>query len=293
MVRAMYSAISGMLNHQLRMDVLGNDIANVNTVGYKNRRTTFHEAFAQATRTASDAKPVGLSVGLGSVVNSTETSFTQGAFQRTDLETDVAIGGDGFFTVTAESDSTGERYFTRAGNFILDKDGYLRTTDGNYLQGTGTFGATVNSTDVNVAPGSTPVAVGSLSSVQIPSTIADVGETVANWSIGTDGAITVVGEAGTPVTIGYLTLADFQNDNGLAYRFNSYFTNTQASGTPAYYQPQEGPVGTTQSGALELSNVDIATEFADMIITQRGFDANARTISTTDEMLQTAVSLKR
>lgn len=322
MIRSMYSAISGMLNHQLRMDVIGNNVANVNTVGYKNRRTAFAESFSQVSRSATSSHPVGMAVGLGSNVVGTETSFTQGAFQRTNIETDLAIGGSGFFCVTTDittgtdgDTGSGERYFTRAGNFVTDLDGYVRTADGNYVQGfsdvnddaasgnnqhftqTYTFAdssSVVNSTD----PGGSTIAVANLYCVRIPDEITYTGgggsvERISSFSVGTDGAVSIVGEDGTNMVIGYVILGDFGNENGLTYKFNNYYQQSIASGTVDYWRGNDGPVGTTQSGALELSNVDLAAQFADMIITQRGFDANARTVTASDEMLQTAVSLKR
>ena len=323
MIRSMYSAISGMLNHQLRMDVIGNNISNTNTVGYKTRRTAFTESFSQVSRSATESTPVGLSVGLGSNVVGTETSFTQGAFQRTNIETDLAIGGNGFFVVTTDQASdvgtggyagSGERYFTRAGNFVTDLNGFLRTADGNYVQGyslvndnaaadqrfaqTYTFddsSLVVDSADPSVS--GTAIAEAELHCVRIPDYITYTTpastERISNFSIATDGAVSIVGENGTSLVIGYVVLSDFGNDNGLTYKFNNYYQSSIASGTPNYWRANDGPVGTSQSGALELSNVDLAAQFADMIITQRGFDANARTVTASDEMLQTAVNLKR
>jgi flagellar hook protein FlgE len=293
MIRSMFSAISGMLNHQLRMDVIGNNLSNVNTVGYKTRRTTFSEAFAQVSRTASASAPVGLSVGLGSNVSGTDTLFTQGAFQRTNLPSDIGISGEGFFTVTGNANSTGERYFTRAGDFVLDVNGYLRTADGFYLQGyTSNGGFATNVVAGNSAVPAAPEAEANISSVQIAKTIAGT-EAVVSYSIGQDGAIILAGENGTTRVAGYMALADFGNNNGLDYKFNSFYQSSQASGTQTYYQANTGPVGGTQQGVLELSNVDIASQFADMVVTQRGFDANAKLITTSDEMLQTIVNIKR
>lgn len=319
MIRSMYSAISGMLNHQLRMDVIGNNISNVNTVGFKARRTAFSESFSQVSRSATSSTPVGLSVGLGSNVVGTQTDFSQGAFQRTNVETDVAIGGSGFFCVTASktdaadgSTGSGSTYYTRAGNFVTDLDGFLRTADGNYVQGfsevdddaaadqhftqTYTFNdaaSVVSSTD----PGGALVAATDLYCVRLPEYITydtpAATERVKSFSIGTNGAISVVGESGTNLIIGYLTITHFGNDNGLTYKYGSYYQESVASGSADHWRANDGPVGTSQSGALELANVDLASQFADMIITQRGFDANARTVSASDEMMLTAVNLKR
>jgi flagellar hook protein FlgE len=259
-----------------------------------------------------------MSIGLGSNVVGTETSFSQGAFQRTNIETDVAIGGDGFFCVLTDkvdaadgSTGTGERYFTRAGNFVTDLDGFLRTADGKYVQGhslvvddngnehfTQSYefadsSSTVDSTN----PGGAVVLSADLYCVRIPTELVyntpAATERISNFAIATDGAISVVGEDGTNMVIGYLVITNFGNDNGLSYKFNNFYQESIASGSAEYWRANDGPVGNTQSGALELSNVDLAAQFADMIITQRGFEANARTVNASDEMLQTAVNLKR
>jgi flagellar hook protein FlgE len=328
----MYSAISGMLAQQFRMDVIGNNLSNVNTLGFKSSDASFVQTFSQISAFATQTTPVGVNVGLGASVSGTTTAFTQGAFQRTDVPTDVALQGDGFFEVATRINSAtnvpdavnGQVYFTRAGNFIIDDQGYLRTTDGNYVLGyeastvavgppTDLDFATTNSTTAaatNTVSAIDPATVqsnaaaftsGNLKAIRMPQfidpdtpvNINGNEEGVANFSIAGDGKITLVGQGGALSTPGYVAVARFDNNNGLSPRQNSYYQQSAASGNPIYAPAGTGSTGTIQSGVLELSNVDVATEFANMIVTQRGFDANAHTITTVDEMLQTVVNLIR
>jgi flagellar hook protein FlgE len=357
MNRALYSAVGGLSSHQFKMDVVGNDIANVNTVGYKQSRASFQSAFTQVARTASANTPIGLFVGLGVQVSGTQTLFNQGAFQRTDINTDIGIAGSGWFitkngdgngpTATAPTSDSG--FYTRAGNFVLDSERFIRTVDGKFIYGVGQDGAagefaagtlsasfdnqaldlggsyvdfSLNPLSVSAMEANTGITFnfsnptnaadiitatndGVFGAVRIPlyigvsnfdtvANLVDVTfERVANYSFATDGAITVTSDQGTSRRIGYLSIAYFNNDSGLADVGSSYFNRTPASGDATFYQPQTGPAGATQAGTLELSNVDLASEFTEMIITQRGFDANARTITTSSEMLQTVINIGR
>ncbi|SDU24975.1 flagellar hook protein FlgE [Verrucomicrobium sp. GAS474] len=304
MVRSLFSAVSGLVNHQTAMDVIGNNIANVNTTGFKASTAEFGQAFSQNARLANTSTPIGLDIGLGSRIEGTVTDFSQGAFQRTDVPSDVGISGSGMFTVnTASTASAGATVYTRAGNFVTDVNGYLRTSDGYYVQGytgTGTslgFNTTLGSTYTAPTAPTGAVAQASLSNIQIPTSMYDstTGTTLqisgSGFSIGTNGAITVTDSAGTSAIIGYVTLASVQNQNGLSDQGQGYYTTTAASGSASYYAADTGPVGATQAGALELSNADVATQFSNMIVIQRGYDANAKVITTSSQMLQTAVNM--
>ncbi len=302
MVRSMYSAISGLSSHQFKMDVVGNDLANVNTIGYKGKRTNLSSSFSQVSRAASTLQPVGIEVGLGTQIASTDTQFTQGAFQRTDIPTDLGLAGDGFFMLGATSASTTPVFYSRAGNFSVDLNGYLRSQDGNFVLGTlGTSAGSGFSTSVaqNVSPSvtyTTTTAASGLLAVRIPTTITGGSpspQNVSGFNIGSDGKIIVTGDNGASSAIGFISVATFQSNQGLTPTPNTNFAASDAAGAATANPPGTGRAGKTQSGVLELSNVDIAQEFTEMIITQRGFDANARTITTSDEMLQTAVNLKR
>ncbi len=279
MIRSLYSAVSGMLAHQKRMDIIGNNIANVNTVGFKSSDASFTEAAVQIGRGASVSQPTGLAVGLGATMNTTLTTFTQGAFQRTDVPSQLAISGEGFFGV---QNANGDNFITRAGDFLVDSSGYIRSSEGLYLMGL-----------AGTTPPTTPTAGFPPDKMQIPATVGAPAEDVVSYTFGLDGTITAVGSGGTSAIVGYVTLSKYNNDNGRNAVGGNLYAYNPAAGTNQYFQAGIGGAGTVQSGALELSNVDLAKEFSDMIVTQRGFDANARTITTSDEMLQTITTLKR
>jgi flagellar hook protein FlgE len=274
MLRSMFSAVSGLRSHQTMMDVVGNNIANVNTTGYKASRTTFQETLTQLVRggTAGDAGVAGgqnpMQIGLGTQIAATDMVFTQGASQATGRPTDVAIQGDGFFVVQ----SGDEEVYTRSGAFSFDSVGNLVTPGGQMLMG--------------FAPGGAPA--GAISPVTIdPATHTDV-------TIGADGM--VVGrrtDDGTLEELAQLAMVRFPNVGGLEREGNGMFRDSPAAGGRILDVPGNEGLGTLQAGTLEMSNVDLAAEFTNLIMSQRGFQANARTISTSDELLQELVNLKR
>ncbi len=266
MLRSMFSAIAGLRSHQTMMDVTGNNIANVNTSGYKTSRATFQEALTQVTRgaTGPSAPTQGgtnpFQVGLGTQVAGTDTNFGQGSVQTTGRATDLSINGDGFFMVQAN----GQTSYTRAGAFNWDADGNLVTS-------TGLFALDAAGAPVSFDP-----------------------TTHSAPQIGSDGSVSAKNLAtGVLEVIGDVGLATFVNPNGLVSIGNGLFQPTDNSGAPDIGAPGAGPRGYLQSGTLEMSNVDLAAEFTNMIIAQRGFQANARTITSSDEILQELVNLKR
>jgi flagellar hook protein FlgE len=279
MIQSLFSGVSGMLSNQSEMDIIGNNIANANTTGFKSSTADFTESFMQISRAATTNDPVGLGVGLGAQVSSTETNFNQGAFQTTNVPTDMGINGNGFFTVQSVS---GNDYVTRNGAFVEDSSGYLRTTDGNYLMGVS--GAT---------PPTSPSAGFAPDKIQIPTTVSPSGSPVVSFAVDPTGAITVTGQDGSTQITGYITLQNYNNPNGLTDVGNSLYTYQSAAGTNQYYQADTSGVGTIQTGVLEASNVDLSTEFANMIIAQRGFEASARVITVSDSMLETVTNLKQ
>ncbi len=326
MIRSLFSAVSGLTSMQEAMDVIGNNIANVDTDGFKASDTEFSEAFSQTEREADESDPIGLDVGLGVRVTGTVTNFSQGAFETTSIPSNVAISGNGFFVInTSESQATGAgtgtTLYSRAGDFTVNNEGYLMTADGYYVMGysagstgsaaepdttnteaTGFSGGTIYS-DFSASAG-TSLSGGQLTAIQIPTVIQEetfnpstnpytAGTTtaVASYSVSSTGAITVVGEDGTNAIIGYLSLATFPSNDGLNSEGAGYYTQTQASGAPSISTPGEGEAGNVQGGAVELSNSDVATEFSDMIIIQNGYSANAKVITVSNEMLETADNL--
>lgn len=304
MVRSLYSGVSGLSSNQFKMDVIGNNLANVNTIGYKSRRGHIASAFAQVSRAASSLQPTGIEVGLGAQVASTDAQFTQGPFQRTDVPTDIGLAGDGFMMLGSTAAATTPVLYSRNGNFNVDLNGFLRTQDGFFVLGTlGDAGSQGSGFSASVAANvssavlyATATAATGLSAIRIPTTItggAPSPQSVASFSVGSDGKIVVTGDSGASSAIGFLSVATFSSNQGLSSAPNTNYTSSDASGAATANPPGTSKAGKTQAGVLELSNVDIATEFSNMIVTQRGFDVNARTITATDEMLQTVVNIKR
>jgi flagellar hook protein FlgE len=278
MIQSLFSGVSGMLANQTEMDVIGDNIANANTDGYKASDANFTQSFQQVTRAATANEPVGLSVGLGVGVESTTTDFSQGVFQTTNVPTDMGINGNGFFTVQTVS---GTNLLTRDGDFVEDSNGFLRTPDGGFLMGfTGTTAPT------------TPTAGYPPDKIQIPATVTS-GSPVVSFAVDSTGAVTATGADGTTQTIGFITLQNYNNNNGLVNVGNNYYEYAAAAGTNQYSQASVDGAGTIQTGVLEASNVDLSTEFANMIIAQRGFEAAARVITVSDDMLQTVTNLKQ
>ncbi len=288
MLRGMYSAISGLKSHQTMLDVTANDIANVNTVGYKGSRTTFTDQLSQLQRGGAAPTPGGAGganpaqVGLGTQLGSIDNLMGTGALQSTNNALDVAIQGDGWFRVTTQGpagdgetaingDGAAEA-FTRAGNFTRNSQGYLVTQAGGYLMG-------------KSAP-----ADGENVYLVVP-------DGASNLTIAQSGAVSYVPPGGGErVTAGYLSLAKFPNEAGLERAAGNLWRVSAASGpeNPAGGTvPGTNGAGLTISGTVEMSNVDLASEFTEMISAQRGFQANSRVISTSDEMLQDLVNLKR
>ena len=268
-----------MLTNQTEMDVIGNNIANANTTAFKSSTANFTESFLQVSRAATVNQPVGFAVGLGAQVDSTTTNFNQGVFQTTNVPTDMGINGDGWFAVQTVG---GANYLTRNGDFVEDSNGYLRTPDGNFLMGVS--GAT--------APTAGGTAGFPADKIQIPTTVSPSNSPVASFAVDTTGAITVTGQDGSTQTTGFITLSKFDDNNGLTNVGNGLYQYATAAGADTYYQAADAGVGTVQTGVLEASNVDLATQFSDMIIAQRGFEAAARVITTSDDMLQTVTQLK-
>ena len=415
MMRSLFSGVSGLRNHQIRMDVIGNNIANVNTVGYKSSRVTFEEAFAQllqgASRPPGDSGSVSggvnpVQVGLGMNVGSIDLLFTQGNLEATGVTTDLAIQGDSFFVC---SDGT-QNYFTRSGNFQMDANGRLvASTNGFIVQGKlaengaltdeitdirlpfgqksaasategvslagnldaeaevgdtrettisvydamgasyeltltfekaspTTWDYTTTVTDGTVVSGDagtltfdnqgrltaplptdpfvfTPDSgaadvevsidfgeedsIGGLSQFAAPSTAVlkeQDGYTMGDlerFSIDNTGTITGAFTNGVTLTLAQVVMADFNNPAGLIRSGDNMYQVSANSGAAVLGFAGEGSQSTITSGALEMSNVDLAQEFTSMITAQRGFQSNARVITTSDEMLQEVVSLKR
>jgi flagellar hook protein FlgE len=281
----MFAAISGLQVHQTMLDVAANDIANVNTVGYKSEQASFKDALSQLQRGAAgpstslggtNAVQIGLGVQLGAVQNHMEA----GAIQQTGNPLDLAIQGDGFFRVGPGAIiGSGAGYsYTRAGNFTLDSQGNLVTQDGNFVIGykydatTQTFPvSTANETKITIPAGSKSVTVGS------------------------DGVLSYVDPTGNLVKVAEISMAKFPNVNGLQRVSGNLFEQTNNSGPEVASVPGDAAsgMGAIAAGCVEMSNVDLAREFTTMITAQRGYQANSRVISIADQMLQDLVNIGR
>lgn len=274
MLRSMYSGISGMKNFQTKLDVIGNNIANVNTFGFKKGRVTFKDMISQTVAGASE--PGGgrggvnpKQVGLGSQIAAIDTIQTQGNLQTTGRILDLSISGEGYFVVGESTTGSNIRNFsyTRAGNFYLDSNGDLVTGDGLYVVG-GTPSTTNPGTKIN-----------------IPTDAKDI-------TIGSDGKVTYL-DGSILRNAGQIALAKFPNSSGLQKSGANLFQATTNSGVADYDFANVDGKGSIESGTLEMSNVDLSEEFTEMIVAQRGFQANTRIITTSDEILQELVNLKR
>jgi flagellar hook protein FlgE len=266
----MFAAISGLKVHQVMLDVASNDIANVNTIGYKAARTSFKDALTQ-TQKGSSAATANLGgtnasqVGLGVQLNGVDTLMSAGAIQSTGNTFDLAIQGDGWFRVTDDPTGFTRMYYTRAGNFVKDANGDLVTPEGYYLVGRTAGGADTK--------------------INIPAT-AD------SANVGQNGDVVTV-TAGVPTVAATVNLAKFPNDTGLNRVSGNKFQPSNNSGAATVAAPGTGGAGLITPGSVEMSNVDLASEFTNMIIAQRGFQANSRIITSADQMLQELVNLTR
>lgn len=279
MLRSMFSGVTGLRSHQTKMDVIGNNIANVNTAGFKASRVIFKDVFYQ---TLSGAAAPGatkggtnpMQIGYGAMAATIDVMNTRAGMQLTDRPLDLYIAGDGYLIVR---DTLGDTSFTRAGNLSFDQAGNLVDSNGNYVQGVMSGGSAP--TDINDS---------ALTNIKI-----DNIDTYSNIAIGKDGIISAIDSTGQIQTLAQLVLAKFPNADGLSENGNTTMKETPNSGTPSVGFPGSASTGTLVTGGLEMSNVDLSKEFTDMITTQRGFQANSRIITTSDEMLQELVNLKR
>lgn len=304
MIKSMFSGVSGLRAHQAKMDVIGNNIANVNTFGYKAGRATFRESIYQTVSGASEGSASfggrnPSQVGYGSKIGSVDLMFSSGSFAPTDSPTDCMVDGNGFFLVGEKTDvglATGKDpavpsgidklTLTRVGDFRFDGQGYLVDSSGLVAYGFVKTGATIDKTVMKP--------------IRIPNIAGEVNLTdeprMNLNSIRIDDKGNVVGiNAGTkePVTIATLALANIPNPNALEKTQGPYYRAIANTGDTIAYEAGGGGTGLIMSNGLEMANVDLAKEFSEMITTQRGFQANTRIITVSDEMLQELISMKR
>lgn len=278
MLGSLNSGVSGLRQFQNEMDVIGNNIANSNTIAYKAARADFADALSQTLQSGTSGSP-SMQIGSGVTTAAVKNVYDQGSINRTGVETDMAIAGEGFFVVR---DSINDKQFaTRAGDFRVDPSGYLVTNEGLRVQGFSDSALTTRG------------------DIKIDSTgAADPAATLQGYSIDPSGKITVRMSDNTEFVRGQILLQSFQNPQALVKEGNNLFSGMQSAGplggaTPSAAAPGTSGLGQIQTRSLEMSNVDLTNEFANLITTQRGFQASARVITTSDELLQELVNLKR
>lgn len=344
MVRSMYAAIAGLRAHQSKMDVIGNNIANVNTPGYKTARATFQESIYQTSAQSTGANDTfggtnAMQVGYGSKLGAIDLVFATSNLSPTGQATDCMIDGDGFFVVVqkfkeitagggnaativdgavsvttdgrvwdanqsnlvapgtpAPAASLGQLNLSRVGDFKLDNEGYLTDKNGNCVYGYA-LALNADGTPADAAPGKMEMTVlrpirvpllkeGNAANAELP--------TWGNVAIDAKGNVTcTLGNNDTPYTLGRVAVAVVPNPNGLEHTDGPYYQIGGNAGTATAYTPQSASAGKLVTGGLEAANVDLANEFSEMITTQRGFQANSRIITVTDQMLEELVNLKR
>ncbi|MFB6344866.1 MAG: flagellar basal-body rod protein FlgG [bacterium] len=262
MLRSLFTGGTGMRAQKFNVDTISNNLANVNTTGFKKERADFESLFYEHKKSpgapATDATehPTGVSVGTGVRTAATQTMHQQGSAKKTDNETDLMIQGDGFFQVLQEDGTTA---YTRDGSFKLDGEGNLVTSNGRFLQ----------------------------PQIQVPQEATSV-------TVRSDGTVSakIPGQADLD-QIGQIELAKFVNPSGLQKIGSNLYEETTASGAPQVLQPGQDGAGQVRQGFLETSNVNVTQELTDMISAQRAFEFNQRSIRTSDQMLSTVTDLIR
>ena len=297
MMRSLYSGVTGLRNHQTKMDVIGNNIANVNTIGYKSSRVIFQDIYSQTIKPASTSggSTGGTNpqqIGLGVQVATIDVMHTKGTPQYTGYALDLSIDGDGYFVISDGSEMT----YTRAGNLYMDSQNCLVDANGNYVMCVDpdltipnpAYPAPPlpNPDNIPETLPDTQYVTGDLHKLEIPEGYTDI-------SINKDGQVVGLDSTNTSKVLGVVAIAKFANPNGLEKSGENSYRLTVNSGTPEYVQPATNGSGKLNPGTLEMANVDLTAEFADMIVTQRGFQANSRIITTTDQMLEELVNMVR
>lgn len=262
MIRALWSGASGMLAQELNIDTISNNLANVNTAGFKRSRVDFQDLIYQTFKSAGAQAaagtqiPTGIQVGHGSRPVATQKIFSQGDFTQTEAPLDMVIEGDGFFFALLPDGTTA---YTRAGAFKQDGQGRVVTSDGFLLQ----------------------------PSITIPATMTDI-------SISSDGTVEVtLPDTNVPQQIGTIQLARFANPAGLENIGRNLFVETTASGPAIMGTPGTNGFGTLAQGFLEMSNVKLVEEMVNLIVAQRAYEISSKSIQAADEMLGIANNIRR
>lgn len=296
MVKSMFAAVAGLKAHQSKMDVISNNIANINTWGYKSKTINFQDAMYQNTSSGAggNAAAGGIGgvntsqLGYGVNVGSISANYTTGSWNPAGDNLSCMINGTGFFIVGpmvpggVPNDELAENglSLSKVGIFGIDNNGYLVDNQGNYIYGyqPNADGKTFDTDE--------------LGPIQIPKDAEGNRIKMASYKIGTDGSIVGIDESSKPHTIGQIAIASVENPNGLVQQEGYLYTIGENAGNVLAMQTTDA-TGKILSGYLEMSNVDLAKEMSDMITTQRGYQANSKIITVTDEMLEQLVNIKR
>ncbi|NWF36551.1 flagellar basal-body rod protein FlgG [Mariprofundus sp. KV] len=262
MMRALWTASTGMAAQSLNVDVISNNIANVNTNGFKRGRAAFQDLMYQQVKapgseasSAGTQLPTGIQVGLGVRTAGVASIFSEGSFQQTDNPLDLTIQGRGFFQIQTPN---GDTAYTRAGSFSIDAQGQLVTHNGDLVQ-----------------PG-----------ITVPSDAQTI-------QVSADGTVSAVQPGGIQTVLGQIQIADFINPSGLTHLGSNLFQVSNASGEPTIGNPNENGLGSIGQGMLEMSNVSMVEEMVNLIAGQRAYEMNSKAIQAADEMLQTANNVRR
>lgn len=262
MMRALWTSATGMSAQSLNVDVISNNIANVNTTGFKRGRANFQDLMYQQVKApgaeasaAGTQLPTGIQVGLGVRTAGVDSIFTEGSFQQTDNPLDMNIQGRGFFQIQL---ANGDTAYTRDGKFSVDANGQLVTQNGDIVQPGITMPADAQA--IQVSP---------------------------------DGTVSAVQPAGVQTILGQIQIADFINPAGLTHLGSNLFQTSNASGEPVIGNPTENGLGAIGQGMLEMSNVSMVEEMVNLIAGQRAYEMNSKSIQAADEMLQTANNIRR
>lgn len=262
MIRGLYTAATGMNAMQNQIDVTSNNIANVNTIGFKQDRAEFQDLMYESLNytagqtSQTTINPTGIDVGLGVRTSGIQKNFLEGDLKTTSNTLDLAIAGKGFFQITTPN---GEIAYSRGGAFKLDNEGNIVNGSGYLLE----------------------------PQITVP-------ENLVNLTIAEDGTVTAEDPTTGAITeLGQITTVDFINPAGLTPLGDSLFLASDASGDPIEGTPTEEQFGSIQQGMIELSNVKLVNEMVDLITAQRAYEANSKAITTSDDMLSIVNQLKR
>jgi flagellar hook protein FlgE len=295
MLRSLNTATTGIRQFQTNLDVIGNNLANINTIGYKAGRVDFADTLTQTLRQPTPdlggrSGTASVQVGNGVNISAVKNTFTQGAINQTGVFTDLAINGEGFFLV--KNTFTGEVFATRAGDFRLDDQGFLVTNQGFRVQGFNTSLESNSDYPANSQVGDIKLDRGSLPAGFDP--VAD-GVGVKNVNIDSSGRINILlDDNKTQYTRGQILLERFNNPQALLKQGSNLYSGLDAAGrldAPAV--AGTNGLGQIEANAIEMANVDIAREFSTLITTQRAFQANARVLTASDEVLQEMIRMVR